>query len=150
MRCLKSQSFLLLESSSYSDLVDSTITTNFHTYIIISHLYIHYDICITTNKTVNRHWCSDTNVYLQAQSLYESFQGKIIHAENDWIFIVVNFYYGYQVYNNRRRYRQRQAMTDDCLAFIHRRPIYWAFIQILPIYEREIGQAAGSLISHPS
>ena len=90
---LKSQYFISQDSSSYSDIVDSGMTTNFYTYLYISHLYTHYDVFTTTNRTVNRHWYSDTNVYLRAQSLYciyESFQGKIIHAENYIFFIIVN------------------------------------------------------------
>ena len=168
MRCLKSQSFISLDSSSYSDLVDLRITTNFHTNIYISHMYNHYDVFITTNRTVNRHWYSDTNAYLRAQSLYciyKSFRGKIIHAENDWIFC-----YCYQIYNNRRFYRRRPAMTDgqrtanncrrlfgvysyDCLTIVwrylyaHTTPNW---VKLLAIYERDIGQSAASHISPPS
>ena len=94
---------------------------------------------------------------------------KIIHADNDWNFIVVNFYYCYQVYNNRRRYRRRPAMTEGQLrANIRRRligvnsfdicDIYGDiydhntpnWVKLLPIYECDIGQVAASPISPPS
>ena len=97
----------------------TSFNNNNYIFIPITHVYNHYDVFITNwTVTVNRHWYSDTNVYFRAQSLYciyESFQGKIILAENDRIFIVVNFYYCYQVYNNRRRYRRLPVMADGQL-----------------------------------
>ena len=101
---------ITIDSSSYSDLVDSRITTNFHTYIWISHLYIHYNIFITTNRTVNWHWKIGHKLIFAITITF--LHGKIIHDDNDWIFIVVNSYYCYQVYNNRRKYRRLPAMTD--------------------------------------
>ena len=55
----------------------------------------------------------------------------------------------------------RWIFADDCLAIIHRRPIIHRlrylrsyttpnWVKLLLIYERDIGQAAGSLITRPS
>ena len=70
-----------------------------------------------------RHWYSDTNVYLRAQSLYfiyESFQGKIIHAENDWIFIIVIKFkiIGVDIADGQQWLpaNSRRIIADDCLA----------------------------------
>ena len=129
MRCIKSQSFISLHSSSYSDLVDSRIITNFHTYIFISHLYINYDIFITISRTVNRHWKIWHKLIFAITVTF--IHGKIIHAGNDYIFIVrifiidikftligVDISHGqqWQTANFRR------IIADDCLAFVHGRP----------------------------
>ena len=84
------------------------------------------------------------------------------HSCWEWL----NFYYCYQVYNNRRRYRRRPAMTDDQLTADNRRRLFGVYswpaagdicahttpngVKLLPIYERYIGQAAASPISRPS
>ena len=87
-------------------------------------------------------------------------------TETDWIFIVANFYYCYQVYNKGRRYRRRPAMTDGQLTANIRRWLFGAYsspaagdifahttpnwVKLLPIYESDIGETVGLLISRPS
>ena len=58
--------------------------------------------------------------------IYESFQGNIIHAENEWIFIVVIKFtiIGADIADGRQwlTTNSRQIIADDCLAFILGRP----------------------------
>ena len=124
LRCLKSQSFISLDNSFYSNLVDSRITTNFHTYIIISHLYNHYNVFIKTDRTVNRHWYSDTNIYLWAYENAYLWAYVKVSEEKLSCWEWLNFYYWYSVYNNQRRYRRRPAMTDRQLMATNR---WWLF-----------------------
>ena len=91
MRCLKSQSFISLHS--YSDLVDSRITNNFHTNIY--HIYISIMIFVSQQTElligIGR---SDTNVYLRLQSLLfmeKLFMLTMIAFLLLWIFIIVKF-----------------------------------------------------------
>ena len=72
---------------------------------------------------------SMSHVFFSVRSLYciyESFQGKIIHAENDWIFIIVIKFriIGLDIADGRQWLppNSRRIITDDCLAFIHDRP----------------------------
>ena len=118
---------------------------------------VHY----TCNVKVN----STSNLELNSKALTNR-RTIIIPAEDDWIFILVNFYYCYQVYNNRRRYRRRPAMTDGQLTANIRRWLFGVYsspaaadifvyttpnwVKLLPIYEHDIGHAAGSLYSRPS
>ena len=117
--------------------------------------------------TVNRHWYSDTNVYLRVQSLYwvhESFHRKIHHAMIEfslsWIFIIVIKFTIIAVgISDGRQWltaNSWRTFADHCLAFFHRLPPAISSLiprlskKLLPIYERDIGQAAGSLISRQS
>ena len=72
---------------------------------------------------------SKSQVFFSVRSLYciyESFQGKIIHAENDWIFIIVIKFtiIGADIADGRQwlTTNSRRIITDDCLAFILGRP----------------------------
>ena len=72
---------------------------------------------------------SKSHVFFSVRSLYciyESFQGKIIHAENDWIFIIVIKFriIGVDIADGRQWLPPTswQIITDDCWALIHGRP----------------------------
>ena len=79
-----------------------------------------------------------------------------------WIFIIViKFTIIVVDIANGRQWlttNSRQTFADDCSAFIHRRqpaissvtPRQINWVKLLPIHERDIGQAAGSHISRPS
>ena len=104
---------------------------------------------------------SKFHVFFTLRSLYwiyESFQGKIIHAENDWIFIILikftiigaDIADGRQdqlTANNRRRLFGVYSWPGAGDIYTHTTPNW---VKLLPIYERDIGQAAASPISRPS
>ena len=104
---------------------------------------------------------SKSHVFFSLRSLYciyESFQGKIIHAENDWIFIIVIQFtiicadiadgrHDQLTTNNRRRLFGVYSWPAACDIYTHTTPNW---VKLLPIYERDIGQAAASPISPPS
>ena len=101
---------------------------------------------------------SKSHVFFSLQSLYciyESFQGKIIHDEIDWIFIIVIKFtiIGADIADGRHD----QLMANNCRwlfgvyswpdagdIYTHTTPNW---VKLLPIYEHDIGQAAASPIS---
>ena len=104
---------------------------------------------------------SKSHGFFSLRSLYcihESFQGKIIHAENYWIFIIVIKFtiIGADIADGR--HDQLTAHNRRRLFGVYSWPaagdIYARttpnWVKLLPIYERDIGQAAASPISRPS
>ena len=90
--------------------------------------------------------------------IYERFQGKIIYAANDWIFIIVIKFtiIGADIADGRHdrlTANNRQRLFGVCSwpaagdIYAHATP---KWVKLLPIYERDIGQAAASPISRSS
>ena len=106
-------------------------------------------------------WESKSHVFFSLRSLYciyESFQGKIIHAENDWIYIIVIKFtiigadiaegrHAQLTANNCRRLIGVYSWPAAGDIYAHTTPNW---VKVLPIYERDIGEAAASPISRPS
>ena len=72
---------------------------------------------------------SKSHVFFSVWSLYciyESFQGKIVHAKKDWIFIIVIKFTitGADIADSQQwlTINSRRIIADDCLAFILDRP----------------------------
>ena len=117
-----------IHSSSSFDLVDSRITTNFHTYIY--HIYISIMIFLSQQTWlligIER---SDTNLYLRSQSLLfmeKLFMMTMIEFLLLWNFIIIIKFtiIGVDITDGRQwlTANSRRIIADDCLAFIHDRP----------------------------
>ena len=116
-------------SSSYSDLVDGRIITNFHKCIF--HIYISITIFLSQQTGlligIGR---SETNLYLWSQSLLfmeKLFMLTTIEFLLLWIFIIVIKFtiIGVDIADGRQwlRSNARRIIANDCLEFIYGRPL---------------------------